>query len=46
MRKINVTYTKKQNLLRQQEQIYFNTKVLKFELQTIFMELSLNIGVK
>ena len=26
MKEINATYTKKQDLLRQQEQIYFNTK--------------------
>lgn len=26
MREINTPYTKKQNLLRQQEQIHFNTK--------------------
>ena len=29
MKEINATYTKKQDLLRQQEQIYFNSKHLQ-----------------
>ena len=29
MKEINATYTKKQDLLRQQEQTYFNTRALR-----------------
>ena len=42
MKEINTTYTKKQDLLRQQEQIYFNTK---YKNPLMFVELSINMGI-
>ena len=43
MKEINATYTKKQDLLRLQEQIYFN---IKCKNPYMFVELSLNMGIK